>query len=236
MLLSQNGIDFNAQDNKGQTALHLALEHQDRPVVKSILRDSPVDINVRDCEGRAAISCVAFRGDVDYLTGLLTHDKIDVNTRNKDGMTPLMITISRRNVELTKPLCARMDIDVNAQNNWGKTALHYATEELKHDMTAGDMSVVTLMMKLLLSDERTQWLSDYEGNFPKVPNYLKGSIRRYSAQLSASEGSNGVTNRAGGLFSSVFLFTSFLHFDYTPVSFPNCFTDWLASICIPIVS
>jgi ankyrin repeat protein len=107
-LFLRAGIDINARDEDGCTALMLASEKGDLELV-NLLIGNGADVNVRDADGYTALMYVAYRGDLE-IARLLIKNKADVNAVDNDGWTALMyasVKGKRDVVELLKKSGAR---------------------------------------------------------------------------------------------------------------------------------
>lgn len=92
LLQHQEPADIiNAQDEKGQTALHHAACRGHAEVLQ-VLLDHGADAVIPDNEGRQALHLACFQGNVGIVKMLLNHtDGLQLESRDKGDMTPLHI-------------------------------------------------------------------------------------------------------------------------------------------------
>jgi uncharacterized protein len=81
------GIDVNAKEEDGRTALLIAAEKGD-PGMVTLLAENGADVNVSDIDGYTALIYVAYKGDIEIAMLLLKHGA-NVHARDKDGWTAL---------------------------------------------------------------------------------------------------------------------------------------------------
>ncbi len=97
-LLMQHGVRINAQDNEGNTALMMAVTHQNYHVVQALL-DAGANPNIKNKAGKTALQIARNEIDDDYwrnetVKHLKEHGakegKLDPNEKDKRGRTMLM--------------------------------------------------------------------------------------------------------------------------------------------------
>jgi ankyrin repeat protein len=132
--------DPDAQDNKGDTALHLAIRYQQDDAVDFLLglTNPLINLELRNNEGDTALHIAMFRGYTYGVERLLAYE-VDVNAPNHvDGNTPLHLAVcSRRMTEETIQALFRLrgpDINLNARNDKEETPLHVAIRSRRRDM------------------------------------------------------------------------------------------------------
>ena len=109
--LCANGANINAQNQKGETALHLAVKRQtERPILK--LLELGADIALRDDDGKQAIHFLAARdekeeGSLEILRAFLQKCNSKLSAEDNDGHTALSTTLSRNNWEMASMLFER---------------------------------------------------------------------------------------------------------------------------------
>ena len=131
------GINANAQDGDGRTALISAAARGDLEMVNALLSRS-VDINVKDKRGYTALSHAieARYGEVEEA--LLNRPELDPNCRGLNDRPALSAYVWRDEKASVEKLLAR-GADVNLQDNDGDTALHGAAEN-------GNVEIMRLLL------------------------------------------------------------------------------------------
>jgi ankyrin repeat protein len=128
----------DAIDCRGQTPLHIAVEHGKIDCVK-VLIAAHADVKVKDNEGKTILHIIAKKclpKDNEYYYNIYTdfiidHVKsllnanADINAKDKNGDTPLHIAAEWHNVFCVQVLVDN-GADINAENNKGDTPLNAA--------------------------------------------------------------------------------------------------------------
>jgi ankyrin repeat protein len=85
------GIDINAQDNKGNTPLHFAVENENPAYIQKLL-DSGADVNVKDNNGNTPLHFAVEKGNLPYVDMLVEHHA-DIDITNNAGHAPIHYAI-----------------------------------------------------------------------------------------------------------------------------------------------
>jgi len=118
--LLDEGVDVNAQDENGWTALMAASEWDHLQVVKLLLsRNANVDIQTHFVQ-RTALQMAVSSGRMDIVQMLLTKD-INVDLRDRDGQTALMEAVISDQTDSVRLLLEK-GADLLIQDNKGETA------------------------------------------------------------------------------------------------------------------
>ncbi|MBQ3241099.1 MAG: ankyrin repeat domain-containing protein [Akkermansia sp.] len=138
--LLEKGINVNAKDASGLTALHIALarnyladEREEKakveklPSVAALLIQNGADVNARTSSGLTPMMIAAWVGAHQDVFHLLRQKGADVNARDDFGFTPLMWATVRRRYDSMQALLAA-NADVNAKTSSGATALYFALQ------------------------------------------------------------------------------------------------------------
>ncbi|MBQ6516003.1 ankyrin repeat domain-containing protein, partial [bacterium] len=123
---SAQETDINAQDSKGRTALHRAIENMNMESIDELLQNPDVDINLQDNNGNTALIWAASRGRKITVEKLLQRPDIDVNLQDQEGNSALLFASQEGYHSIVKELLKHPDVDINLKNNYGNTALKYA--------------------------------------------------------------------------------------------------------------
>ncbi|XP_063924177.1 uncharacterized protein LOC135138192 isoform X2 [Zophobas morio] len=128
-LLLSNGIDINAQNERGTTVLQLACQYNNFESAKTFL-DNGSDINMTDNDKNTALHYVCYNeAENDWWSDisikLLIDNGIDINAQNTTGTTALHIACQNANWELTEILVEnKASVDIKDHDD--KNALHCA--------------------------------------------------------------------------------------------------------------
>lgn len=120
----QGGINANAKNEKGETALTFALQNADSPLIKVII--GKADINLRDDLGNAPLH-LALKQNKEDIFKLLLEKNADVNVPGRanektNDQSVLYVAIARGDEELVKQLLER-GADPNKADSVGSLPL-----------------------------------------------------------------------------------------------------------------
>ncbi|KAH0541631.1 hypothetical protein FGG08_003921 [Glutinoglossum americanum] len=158
-LLLNKGVDVNAQNEDGQTALHEAV-HRCYLGIAQLLLANGADAKVRDKVGWTALHYV----EHEAMVSLLIEKGAHPNAQNANGWTALHFSAYGGRKQLVQMLLQK-GADQNVQDEYGSTALHLAVWE-------GHKDVVQLLLE--------------NGVDPNVRD--KGALRLVALHLAASKG------------------------------------------------
>ena len=74
-----------------RTALHIAVLHNNLPVVAALLESDRININAKDKDGSSPLMLACDKGFEDIALLLVGHKSIEINAQNKDGHTALIL-------------------------------------------------------------------------------------------------------------------------------------------------
>ena len=124
--LLQTGIDVNAAQVDGTTALHWAAYHDDAEMVALLVR-AGANVNAVNRYGVPPLVQACTNGNA-AVVRLLLEAGADASTTMKGGETVLMLAARSGNAEAVKALLAR-GADPNSRERLGQTALMWAAAE-----------------------------------------------------------------------------------------------------------
>lgn len=115
-LFMQVGMDANAKNQEGVTALMLAAKAGNMEMVNSLLSKG-AQVNSKAAKGNTALEYAALEGRLDVVKTLL--DKgADINNKNDLGVTPLMCAVDKGHAAVVKELIAKSaDVNIVAANS-----------------------------------------------------------------------------------------------------------------------
>src|SRR5262245_44391138 len=134
--LLQKGVDVNAAQVDGTTALHWAAYNDDPETVALLVR-AKANVNAVNSYGVPPLALACTNGNA-VIGKLLLEGGADANAAMKGGETVLMLASRSGNVEAVKALLARGAMH-NARERHGQTALMWAAAE-------GNTTVVRALM------------------------------------------------------------------------------------------
>src|SRR5262249_44317977 len=124
--LLQTGVDVNAAQVDGTTALHWAAYNDDAETVALLLR-AKANVNAVNRYGVPALALACTNGNA-AIVKLLLETGADANTKMNGGETVLMLAARSGNVDVVKALLAR-GVKHDARERHGPTALIWAAAE-----------------------------------------------------------------------------------------------------------
>ena len=136
-LLLLIGVNVNARDNTGSTALMGAAWRGQTDAVK-ILLDKSADVNVRNFRTETALLLAAKQGNTEIVRLLLDKNP-DVNAKDDNGWTSLMWAAWGGHQDTAKVLLNR-GAEVRTRNNYAETAVTLAEKKNHYE-------IVDLLMK-----------------------------------------------------------------------------------------
>ncbi|KAF8471608.1 hypothetical protein DFH94DRAFT_655887 [Russula ochroleuca] len=152
-LLIERGADVAAQNEHGETSLHLALTvtsfrmalKPGQVEVARMLIERGADVVAQNKDGDAPLHLASRNGQVEVACMLIERGA-DVAAQNKDGFTSLHMASRNGEVEVARMLIER-GADVAAQNKDRETALHLAS---RPDLSIFQQQGLTEVSLLLL--------------------------------------------------------------------------------------
>jgi len=122
----EQGVDVNARDQWGRTALYLAAEKGHKEDVELLLEHG-ADVNAKDTRNRTALLYPAEKGHKEVVELLLEHGA-DVNAKDNWDWTPLHSSAEEGHKDIVELLITE-GANVNARDRGSRTPLHYAAEK-----------------------------------------------------------------------------------------------------------
>ena len=97
-ILTDHGVDVNATDKNGDTALVTACTKGNMDNITVLLK-AGADPNMANAHGTTCLHCAVFQGySIDVLQILTDHGAV-VNTLNKNGDTALLLASCKGNID-----------------------------------------------------------------------------------------------------------------------------------------
>lgn len=124
--LLRTGVDVNATQVDGTTALHWATYHDDAETVRLLVR-AGANVNAVNRYGVPPLAQACINGNA-AIVKLLLEAGADANATMKGGETLLMLAARSGNVDVVKSLLSR-DAKTGARERLGQTALMWAAAE-----------------------------------------------------------------------------------------------------------
>jgi ankyrin repeat protein len=126
-VLTRGGIDVNARDCSGETALHKAAFAGEAMVVKMLLAQPGMDPNIVTNRGGSALHHAIAGGNSDIAEILVRWPEMDVNWRSLACASPLNLAIQGNLMTVVRALCAREDLvvdgNIGVRNGWPPLAI-----------------------------------------------------------------------------------------------------------------
>ena len=177
--------DLSLQDNKGNTALHIACKQKNVEAIKLILEARQCDVNIKNNEGFSPIllACTeddhSLQNEVLETLKLLVEANCDVSAVTDSGETAIMLIVKWVEIkshEITEYLVNSCGYDLSLKNRNGNTALHIAC-------TVNNSSFVDTLVKHRQCD---LGIKNSDGNTPLHVACLQGNNKLANMILSVS--------------------------------------------------
>ena len=121
-LLKELGARFDAKNESGRTALHVAAAVEGNDTTVQTLIELGADVHAKDNDGRTALEVATTRGNHTMVRTLVTLGA-DVGAQDRDGQTMLHREAMKGNNAMVRTL-ADLGADIDAQDRYGQTTLH----------------------------------------------------------------------------------------------------------------
>lgn len=124
-LLISYGVDIDFQDDRGKTALMLAIEYGNYDMARILIKGG-ASVNSQDDAGNSALSYMAMFSRKKLLK-ILINNGANVNVINKDKRTPLMLSVmsNKKNKGIIRKL-VKYGANINFADQFGESPLTYA--------------------------------------------------------------------------------------------------------------
>lgn len=113
LIMLYPGINLNATDKKGNTALHLAACTQTINAVDILLSDPQVEKNHVNDEGLTPLHLAVLTGDVNVVELFLDSSEVDLTILTPKGNNVLTLSMIENKYDIISMLIDRPEIDVN---------------------------------------------------------------------------------------------------------------------------
>ena len=205
------GVDVNAAQVDGTTALHWAAYNEDAETVALLIR-SGAKVNVLNRYGMSPLAQACTNGNAAIVKQLLEAGA-DANATMKGGETVLMLAARSGNAEAVTALLAR-GANPNARERLGQTALMWAAAE-GHTAIVRQLMDAKADMNVTLDSGFTAFLfAVREGHLDTVRAFLAaGADVNAMTQRSASGGRGGARPGARASTSPLMLAVQNGHFE-----------------------
>lgn len=154
MTLLLRGADPNTRDERGQTALLIALKEESEKALKSLMAHPGLDVNLANPAGETPLMLAALRGRLDWAQALLKRGAAvnrpgwtplhyacsgpdeglvdwlllqgaEIDARSPNGSTPLMLAAGYGGISSAERLL-KAGADARLRNEQGQTAADFA--------------------------------------------------------------------------------------------------------------
>ena len=124
----KDGIDVNAHDEDGSTALMWACVNEHTHVAIALVKHKDIKVKLMNNNDNTALHWASRQGMLAVVKELIAKDA-DVNKQNKSGNTALIWACEKNHADIALALLESKNIDVDLANYNGGTALHWASRE-----------------------------------------------------------------------------------------------------------
>jgi len=165
-----SGVDVDAKDRKGRTALQRAVWRGHKDAVE-LLIEKGADVNAKFPNHITALHLVADKGYQD-LAELLISKGAEVDAKTKDGLTPLFMALSRNHIDMAKLLLKHGANPKDPCGPYRETPLHMAVRTRDKDLVA-QLIAQGADVNAKTEDDYTPLLTALEWNSLEVAELLR---------------------------------------------------------------
>jgi E3 ubiquitin-protein ligase mind-bomb len=123
-IVLEKSADFNAQDEDGRTALHVAIHCESKTAVKELLKH--MDVDVKDKDNFTPLYLASGWNNIPIdLFRIILEKTSNINAQDEEGLSALHWAILNKSETAVKELLKHKDVDVNVKDNDNNTALHF---------------------------------------------------------------------------------------------------------------
>ncbi|KRT82832.1 Ankyrin repeat-containing protein [Oryctes borbonicus] len=158
--------ELNLNDNRGYTALHLAVEFKRVDILKILLMQPTIRRNSRNNNGETSLFLSLEDEANEEIVYTLINSGCDINIANNEGVTPLHLAARWNSVNVAHKLII-MGADVNVKDHDGYTPLHEAATKDRSE------NVYMLLYYNASANEKTYQLN--ASPFHMASNYERGT-------------------------------------------------------------
>ncbi len=142
-LLIQHGINVNARDNSGTTALHAAAWNG-RIKIAALLLKNGAKLNLPGSHGRTPLHVATVQGDINMIR-LLVEFGADLNSKSDNGMTILHSAVIDNKLEIVE-FALKQGVDPMIEDKYGHTALQWALQ-ISRSYDEAFLKIISLLKK-----------------------------------------------------------------------------------------
>jgi ankyrin repeat protein len=121
------GVNVEAKDNNGGTALFYASRYGHLEIVQYLLQNGNANVEAKTNGGMTALHWASDNGDLKVVQYLLQNGNANVEAKSNNGWTALHLASNKGHLEIVQYLLQNGNAHVEAKNNDGWTALHFAS-------------------------------------------------------------------------------------------------------------
>ena len=161
--LKGSGVDVDAKDTLGWTALHRASMHWQLESMRCLVLELGAAVDSRDEDGWTAVHRAAWSGQLDSLRCLVLELGADVHAGcDAHGESAIHVAARNGQIDALRCLVTELDVDLETCDKWGRSAVHFAAWE-------GSVDVLRSLKLIANLNEREAHIlvaKDVDGKMP----------------------------------------------------------------------
>ncbi|KAF4456421.1 ankyrin repeat-containing, partial [Fusarium albosuccineum] len=135
-LLDHQGVDVNAVDEQGRTALawDVGMWFEDKA---TLLLEKGADPRMGRFEAdETLLSCAAKEGKVEVVLAFVSQHGVDPQERNEDGHTAICMAVKNGRTKVVETLLDVGGVEINTRCGHGQTPMHHAAERGEEEVAS----------------------------------------------------------------------------------------------------